>query len=153
MERSHQLESAIYRQLCRVFECSFEKLIGWLPQYSWNAVFNTVDRLSRQGRLALRHPTRFGFQIALRSGAGDAASPLVPLSEIRGVRASWKSQRRLKPMRRSLRALWNALEAAVKWADWTDEEGGWGRKGGGETDGGGLIAGRYVRRRISRAAL
>ncbi len=68
MDRSHQLEAAIYRHVSRVSECSFEELVAWLPQYTWNEVFSTVDRLSRQGRLALRHPTRFGFLISLPSG-------------------------------------------------------------------------------------
>lgn len=74
MDRSHQLELAIYRHVSRVSECSFEELVAWLPQYAWNEVFGTVDRLSRQGRLALRHPTRFGFLISLPSGARDTAS-------------------------------------------------------------------------------
>ncbi|HXF93671.1 MAG TPA: hypothetical protein VNK46_13025 [Nitrospiraceae bacterium] len=74
MDRSYQLEAAIYRHVSRVSECSFEELVGWLPQYAWNEVFGTVDRLSRQGRLTLRHPTRFGFLISLPPGARDAAS-------------------------------------------------------------------------------
>lgn len=74
MDRSHQLEVAICRHVSRLSECTFEELVGWLPQYSWNEVFGTVDRLSRKGCLTLRHPTRFGFLISLPSGARDAAS-------------------------------------------------------------------------------
>lgn len=73
MDRSHQLESAIYRHVSRVSECTFEELVGWLPQYSWNEVFGAVDRLSRKGRLTLRHPTRFGFLISMPPGSADAS--------------------------------------------------------------------------------
>ena len=64
MDRSHHLEMAIYRHLYRMSECSFEDLLGLLPQYTWNEMFGTVDRLSREGRLTLRHPRRFGFVIS-----------------------------------------------------------------------------------------
>ncbi|WP_447597887.1 hypothetical protein [Nitrospira sp. Nam80] len=64
MDRSHHLEMAIYRHLYRMSECSFEDLLGSLPQYTWNEMFGTVDRLSREGRLTLRHPRRFGFVIS-----------------------------------------------------------------------------------------
>ena len=64
MDRSYHLEVAIYRHLYRMSECSFEDLLALLPQYTWNEMFGTVDRLSREGRLTLRRPRRFGFVVS-----------------------------------------------------------------------------------------
>lgn len=61
------IERAILRELVRIGPCAFDDLALVLCDYSWNQVFAAVDRLSRQGRLALRHPGRFGFVVE-RSG-------------------------------------------------------------------------------------
>ena len=61
------LENAILRELIRLGPCAFDDLARSLREYSWNQVFAAVDRLSRQGRLALRRPGRFGFVVSLPS--------------------------------------------------------------------------------------
>lgn len=58
------IETAILRELVRTGPCAFDDLAKSLREYSWNQVFAAVDRLSRQGRLALRHPGRFGFVVS-----------------------------------------------------------------------------------------
>lgn len=59
------IESAILRELVRVGPCAFDDLARSLREYTWNQVFAAVDRLSRQGRLALRRPGRFGFVVQI----------------------------------------------------------------------------------------
>ncbi len=59
------LETAILEELNRTGPCTFDELTRHLPAYSWNQLFLTVDRLSREGRLCLNHPTRVGFQVSL----------------------------------------------------------------------------------------
>jgi hypothetical protein len=41
---------------------SLDRLIEMLPQYSWNQVFHTVDRLARLGNITLR---RNGFEYTI----------------------------------------------------------------------------------------
>ncbi|MGH7411048.1 MAG: hypothetical protein ACREJ6_08350 [Candidatus Methylomirabilis sp.] len=60
------IERAILRELVRIGPCAFDDLALTLCEYSWNQVFSAVDRLSRQGRLALRHPGRFGVVVQIR---------------------------------------------------------------------------------------
>ena len=62
-------ESAILRELVRLGPCAFDDLVLVLRDYSWNQVFAAVDRLSRQGRLALRRPGRFGFLVSFPSSS------------------------------------------------------------------------------------
>ena len=68
------LETAILRELVRIGPCAFDDLALALREYSWNQVFAAVDRLSRQGRLALRHPGRFGFVVQVRGQEGGRVS-------------------------------------------------------------------------------
>lgn len=58
------LEQAILDYIDEEAVVGLDVLIALLPQYSWNQVFHTVDRLSRSGRIALR---RHGFDYTLFS--------------------------------------------------------------------------------------
>ena len=59
MRRTDILESAILQELARVGICSLDELNERLPSYSWNQVFSEVDRLNREGTVALKHPAPF----------------------------------------------------------------------------------------------
>lgn len=48
------LEQTILGHLDEQTVIGFETLLVLLPDYSWNQVFNAVDRLARGGRLTLR---------------------------------------------------------------------------------------------------
>ena len=77
------LETTILRELVRIGPCAFDDLALALRDYSWNQVFAAVDRLSRQGRLALRRPGRFGFVVQTRGQEGrPAAQPASKTSSL-----------------------------------------------------------------------
>ena len=66
------METVILEELSRTGPCTFDELTRHLPAYSWNQLFLTVDRLSREGRLHLQHPARVGFCISI---AGQGSTP------------------------------------------------------------------------------
>jgi hypothetical protein len=70
------VESAILETLERRGSCSLEELCQALSDYSWNQVFATVDRLSRNGRLLLCRPSRFDYQVSI--GVSGADAPVHP---------------------------------------------------------------------------
>lgn len=72
MAQTAQIESKILRELRLCGPCDIEELVRRLPRYSWNQVFTTVDRLSRQAKLTLRHPTRFEYVVSIASSPSDA---------------------------------------------------------------------------------
>ncbi|HEY6260616.1 MAG TPA: hypothetical protein VIW47_03415 [Nitrospiraceae bacterium] len=53
------LDSAILDELAQVGSCSLEELNERLPYYSWNQVFSAVERLKREGSVALKNPAPF----------------------------------------------------------------------------------------------
>jgi hypothetical protein len=55
MRQTDILESAIFQELARVGTCTFQELREKLP-YSWNQVFAEMDRLTREGTVAIKHP-------------------------------------------------------------------------------------------------
>lgn len=65
MTQFNQIESAILQGLVRRGPCTVDELVQRLPDYSWNQVFTTVDRLSRGSVLILRRPTTFQYVISL----------------------------------------------------------------------------------------
>jgi hypothetical protein len=69
------VESAIRTELTSRGPCTLEALLQRLSQFSWNEVFAAIDRLSREGRLVLRHPTRFNYEVSI--GTTQPASELV----------------------------------------------------------------------------
>lgn len=68
-----EIESALFGELQRKGPCTLEDLVRALPAYSWNQVFAAVDRLSREGKLILRHPTRFDYLVSI--GPQGACNP------------------------------------------------------------------------------
>jgi hypothetical protein len=56
MPQTDALESAILQELARVSTCTIEELREKLPSFSWNEVFAAVDRLTRDGTVAIKHP-------------------------------------------------------------------------------------------------
>jgi hypothetical protein len=56
MAQASSIESAIHQQLFLVGTCSLDELAALLPVYSWGQVFAAVDRLTREGTVALTHP-------------------------------------------------------------------------------------------------
>ena len=76
VSQSEDVESAILETLERRGPCSLEELYLALSDYSWNQVFATVDRLSCNGRLLLRRPGRFDYQVSI--GMSRADTPVHP---------------------------------------------------------------------------
>jgi hypothetical protein len=69
------VESAIRTELTSRGPCTLDALLHRLPQFSWSEVFAVIDQLSREGRLVLRHPTRFDYEVSI--GPAQPASELV----------------------------------------------------------------------------
>lgn len=69
MIRFSQIESAILQRLARRGPCTIDELVQRLPDYSWNQVFTSVDRLSRGSFLTIRHPTTFQYVVSLNPQA------------------------------------------------------------------------------------
>jgi len=65
MTQTFSIESAIHEQLSRVGTCSLDELAALLPGYSWAQVFAAVDRLTREGNVALKHPAPFRYLLSL----------------------------------------------------------------------------------------
>jgi hypothetical protein len=65
MAGTGEVEKAILGDLARRGPCSIEEMVTHLPGYTWNQVFSAVDRLSRDGKVTLQHPSRFGYHISL----------------------------------------------------------------------------------------
>jgi len=65
MLRTDILESAIRQELAQVGTGTLEELNERLPYYSWNQVFAEVDRLSREGAVALRRQASSGYILSL----------------------------------------------------------------------------------------
>lgn len=68
-----EVEKDILRDLETLGPCSIEDMVDHLPGYSWNQVFSAVDRLSRNSKITLRHPSRFGYRISLADGHRPSA--------------------------------------------------------------------------------
>jgi hypothetical protein len=70
-----EVETAIVHHLETQGSCTMETLVHSLPHFTFNQVFFTIDRLSREGRVSLRRPTRFAYLVsAVRSGTRTQAS-------------------------------------------------------------------------------
>lgn len=65
MASTVNVESAIRIELTSRGPCTLDALLHRLHQFSWSEVFAAIDRLSREGRLVLRHPTRFGYEVSM----------------------------------------------------------------------------------------
>jgi hypothetical protein len=65
MAQGSSIDSAIHQQLARAGTCSLDELAALLPLYSWGQVFAAVDRLTREGTVALKHPAPFRYLLSL----------------------------------------------------------------------------------------
>jgi hypothetical protein len=79
MAQAYLIESSIHQQLARAGTCSLDELAALLPGYSWAQVFAAVDRLTREGTVALKHPAPFRYLLSLaprRSAEGSDVTPV-----------------------------------------------------------------------------
>jgi hypothetical protein len=65
MSRTAEIEWAIRSELLQQGPCPLETLLERLQRFSWSEVFSVIDQLSREGRLVLRHPARFDYEVSL----------------------------------------------------------------------------------------
>ncbi len=69
-----EVETAIVQHLETQGPCTMEALVHSFPHVTFNRVFFTIDRLSREGKVRLRRPTRFTYLVsALGSGTRTQA--------------------------------------------------------------------------------
>jgi hypothetical protein len=67
--QAYHIQYEIARTLEYNGTCSLDELVDALPDFSWNQIFAAVDSMSRDGKLRLVHPHRFGIQISLQKRA------------------------------------------------------------------------------------
>lgn len=67
MRRDATIRSAIRAELLQRGPCTLQTLLDRFPQFSWNELFAVIDRLSRDGYLVLRRPTRFDYEVEAAS--------------------------------------------------------------------------------------
>jgi hypothetical protein len=71
-----EVESAIYRHLEDQGSSTMEELFRSLSRFTLNQIFFAIDRLSREGKVSLRQPTRFVYLVsATGSGTRTEVSP------------------------------------------------------------------------------
>lgn len=68
MMRAQDIDQAIIQDLTAHGSCQVEDMVERLAGFTWNQVFSAIDRLSRDGTLALQRPARFGYEISITSG-------------------------------------------------------------------------------------
>ncbi len=67
MMRAQDIDQAILHDLTAHGTCQVEDMVERLAGFTWNQVFSAIDRLSRDGTLALQRPARFGYEISITS--------------------------------------------------------------------------------------
>ena len=65
MVTNHTCEDAVLTRVIETGSCSIDELVSQLTIYSWNEIFLTVDRMSRDGRLVLHRPSSGSIQITM----------------------------------------------------------------------------------------
>lgn len=60
----NDVESAILRVVDQRGSCTLDELLLTLANFTFNQVLGSVDRLSRERKVLLRHPTRFGYLVS-----------------------------------------------------------------------------------------
>lgn len=68
MMRAQDIDQAIIHDLTAHGTCQVEDMVERLAGFTWNQVFSAIDRLSRDGTLALQRPARFGYEISIPAG-------------------------------------------------------------------------------------
>ncbi len=61
------VEEALVTELEARGPSRLDDLVVRLPEYSWNEIFIAVDRLSRDGRVAIRRMASSGYEVSLPS--------------------------------------------------------------------------------------
>ena len=79
MAQALSIESAIQQQLARAGTCSLDDLAALLPGYSWGQVFAAVDRMTREGIVALKHPAPFRYLLSLAPRRSIEAHHVMPV--------------------------------------------------------------------------
>ncbi|WP_447975449.1 hypothetical protein [Nitrospira sp. Kam-Ns4a] len=79
-----EIELAVLHRLHGRGCATLDVLVQARPRFTGNEVFLAVDRLSREGKVILRHPTQFEYVVSAPS-AGDRAS--VPVTGKGGTAA------------------------------------------------------------------
>jgi len=69
-----EVETAVLKHLNQEGACTVEELFRSLPHLTVNQVFFAIDRLSREGRVRLRHPARFAYLISAVSSPNTVGS-------------------------------------------------------------------------------
>ncbi len=64
MITASEVETAILRHLGQQRACTMEELCGATSCFTLNQVFMAIDRLSRNGKITLRHSSRFTYLIS-----------------------------------------------------------------------------------------
>lgn len=77
--QAFSIESAIQQQLARAGTCSLDELAALLPGYSWGQVFSAVDRLTREGTVALKHAAPFRYLLSLAPRRSAEARHVTPI--------------------------------------------------------------------------
>ena len=76
MGYASEVEAAILRHVAEHGSCTSEELFRALSHFTLNQVFFAIDRLSRDGRVSLRHPTRCDYLVsAAVSGTRNEVTP------------------------------------------------------------------------------
>lgn len=71
-----KVENAICQHLEEQGSSTMEELVRSLSRFTLNQVFFAIDRLSREGKVSLRHPTRFTYLVsATGSGTRTLVNP------------------------------------------------------------------------------
>jgi hypothetical protein len=72
-----EVKTAIFQHLEKQGSATMEELFHSLSHFTLNQVFFAIDRLSREGKVSLRHPTRFAYLV---SAVGSGTRSQVSLS-------------------------------------------------------------------------
>ena len=73
------LESAIIEELTWVGTCTIDELNERLPYYSIHQVYSAVDRLTREGTVALKHLTPSSYLLSLALHRSVKARRVTPV--------------------------------------------------------------------------
>lgn len=64
MIHASQAETVVLQHLTEKGGVTLEELMRSLSQFTFDELFSAIDRLSREGRLLLARPTRFGYTVS-----------------------------------------------------------------------------------------
>jgi hypothetical protein len=75
MSQASEKDRVILQVLRERGPCTIDELIYALPGFTWNQVFSAVDRLSREGGLAIQRSSRFDYLVSLGSDSRGQGMP------------------------------------------------------------------------------